>query len=156
MRGNSLVYFQLKIWDLKPVENALNSKIENFLDYQKSFLAITISRGCKSRGSYTSIEREFRGGSNDMSCAALKRKFEKPGVFFIFNNGFLAVTILRGDKCRGRYTSIEREFHGGSNDMSCVALKRKFEKAGVFFIFNNGFLAITISCGNKCRGVIHQ
>ncbi len=87
-----------------------------------------------------------------MSCAALKREFGKSGVFFIFNNGFLAITISRGYKCRGYFTSIEREFHGGSNDMSCAALRRKFEKSGVFFIFNNGFLAITISRGEKCRG----
>ncbi len=87
-----------------------------------------------------------------MSCVALKCKFEKSGIFFIFNNGFLAITISRGNKCRGSYTSIDREFQGGSNDMSCAALKRKFEKSGVFFIFNYGFLVITTSRGDKCRG----
>ncbi len=87
-----------------------------------------------------------------MSCAALKGKYEKSGIFFIFNYGFLVITISRGDKCRGYFKIIEREFSRGSNDMSCAALKRKFEKSGVFFIFNNGFLAITISRGDKCRG----
>ncbi len=87
-----------------------------------------------------------------MSCAALKRKFEKLGVFFIFNNSFLAITISRGNKCRGCYTSIDREFQDGSTDMSRAAFKCKFEKPGVFFIFNNGFLAITISRGDKYRG----
>ncbi len=62
---------------------------------EELFLAITISRGDKCRGCYTSIDREFQGGLNDVSRAALKRKFEKPGVFFIFNNGFLAITISR-------------------------------------------------------------
>ncbi len=40
--------------------------------------------------------------------------------------------------------------------MTCAAFKRKFEKSGIFYIFNNSFLAITISRGNKYRGVIHQ
>ncbi len=64
----------------------------------------------KCRGFYTSIDREFQGGLNDVSRGALKRIFEKPDVFFIFNNGFLAITISRGDKCRGCCTSIDREF----------------------------------------------
>ncbi len=87
-----------------------------------------------------------------MSRAAVKRQFEKSGVFFTVNNGFSAITISRGDKCRGCYTSIDREFQAGSNDMSCAALKRKFEKPAVFYIFNYGFLAVTISRGDKCRG----
>ncbi len=88
-----------------------------------------------------------------MSCAALKRKFQKPGVFFIFNYGFLVITISRGGKCRGCCTSIDREFQGASNDMSCAALKRTFEKPGIFYIFNYGFSAITISrdLKNTCR-----
>ncbi len=65
--GGGGVYFQSKVSDLKPAENALESKIGNFLDYQKSYLAITISRGKKSMWSYTSLDREFQGGSNDMS-----------------------------------------------------------------------------------------
>ncbi len=80
-----------------------------------------------------------------MSCAVLKRKFENSAVFIIFNNGFLVTTISRGEKCRGWYTSVDREGEGGSNDMSCGAMKRKFEKPGVFFTFNYGFSAITIS-----------
>ncbi len=138
---------------------ALKCKFEKsgvFFIFNNGFLAITISRGDKCRGSYKSIDREFQGGSNDMSCAALQRKYEKLGVFFIFNNGFVAITISRGDKCRVCYTSIDREFQGGLNGISRAALKCKFEKPGVFFIFNNGFLAITISRGDKCRGVIHH
>ncbi len=65
-------------------------------------MAITISRGQQNMGYYTSVDREFHGGSNGMSCAALIRKFKKPGVFFIFNNGFLAITISRDDKNRSR------------------------------------------------------
>ncbi len=141
----------MKIWDVEPLQNALEAKVGNFADFKNILLAITISRIGKYRGCYTSINREFQGGSNDMSCAVLKRKFEKPGIFFIFNNGFLAITISRGDKYRGCYTSIDRDFRGGSNGMSCAALNRKFEKSGVFFIFNNSYLAITISLGVKCR-----
>ncbi len=126
-------------------------KLGIFFIFNYGFLVITISRDDKYRGCYTSIDREFRGGSNGMSRAALKRKFEKSGVFSIFNYGFSAITISRGDKYRGCYTSIEREFHAGSNDMSCAALKRKFEKSGVFFIFKSSFLAITISRCVKCR-----
>ncbi len=87
-----------------------------------------------------------------MSCAALKFKFEKSGVFFIFNNSFLVITISRDDKDKSSYTSIDIEFQGGSNGMSCVALKCKHEIYGAFFILITVFLAITISLSNKNKG----
>ncbi len=131
-------------------------KLGVFYIFNNVFLAITISRGDKCRGSYTPIDREFQGGLNDISCAALKRKFEIYGVFFISNNSFLVITISRDDKNRGSYTSIDREFQCGPNDMSCVSLKRKFEMSGVLLIFNNNFLAITISRGEKFMVRVHQ
>ncbi len=57
----------------------------------------------------------------------------------------MAIIISHDDKYRGYYTSIDREFQGGLNDISCAVLNRKFEKLGVFYCFNNGSLAITIS-----------
>ncbi len=69
-------------------QNALEAKIGNFADLKNIPLAITISRGHKNRGSSTSIDREFQGGLNDMSCAALKLTFAMSGAFFIFNNTF--------------------------------------------------------------------
>ncbi len=53
-------------------------------------------------------------------------------------------------------TSIDREFQGGSNDMSCVALKCKLEIYGAFLIFNNSFLVITISRDDRDRSRVHQ
>ncbi len=125
----------------------------HFTVFINGFLAITISRGHKYRECYTSIDSEFRGASNGISCAALKRKFEKSSVFFISNNSFLAITISRGVKCRVPGTSVDREFQGASNDMSRVSLEHKFETSGVFFIFNNSFWDITVSRDDRDRSL---
>ncbi len=73
--ASSIIRSTLSVVDLgcilEPLENALEAKIGNFADFKNIILAITISRDDKYRGCYTSVDREFHGGSNDVSCAAL-------------------------------------------------------------------------------------
>ncbi len=107
-------------------------------------MAINISRDDEYRVTYTSIDRKFEGGSNDMSCVVLTCKLEISGVFYIFNNSFglirFHVVTKTGDRI---HQSIEDSKAVG---MICHALHSNINSTYMAILhFYNSFLAITIT-----------